>query len=257
MPEPEHDLSPQDDAAVRRLLAQARVDSPAPTEVVERMDGVLEGLSAQRAHPAHDLSIRRRRKNVSRLLLAAAAVLVIGIGVNEVVGDPTPSPESTTALESGVGNAEDAQAVPDRSNATDSLGDLNAPQETAPRSPLEAGAATTEFDQTTAEMAPYAIRLGGGGLNQAVQRIKQVALGAGVGESGYLDLADAKLGPGLSFSRDFSCTPANWGAGRLIPVLYKGTPKVMALRAPVGKTQVVEVLQCGTGEVIRSLTLPA
>ncbi len=254
MADQESDLSPKDDAAVRRLLAQARVDSPTPPEVVHRMDGVLEGLSTQRVDPAHDLLVRRRRKNVSRLLLAAAAVLVVGIGINEVVGDSGPAVEATTALESDAGAVDDSQIVPNRSNATDPLGDLQAP----PAAPAPAPeAASTELAQQTSETAPYAIRMGGGGLNKAVRRIMWVARGAAVDESGYLDLGEAKLGPGLTFSRDFACTPTDWGAGRLVPVLYKGTPKVLALRAPVGKTQVVDLLQCGTGEVIRSLTLPA
>lgn len=254
MTDQERDLPSKDDARVRQLLAEARVDSPTPPEVVRRLDGVLHGLEAaagEGADPVVDHLTRRRRRNVSRLLLAAAAVVVAGIGINAIVGEPEPEPEaaSTTALEASADDGvSDSQAVPDRTRATDPLGDLEAPLAAAPE-------ASADLDtQRTTKSASYAIALGGGGLNQAVQRVMQAARGATVAESGYLDLSGVELGPGLSLVDDFVCTPATWGRGRLVPVYYGGTPNVLALRTPIGKTQVVDVLQCGTGDIVRSLS---
>ncbi|GAB2775381.1 hypothetical protein GCM10027020_30690 [Nocardioides salsibiostraticola] len=252
MTDQERDLPSKDDARVRQLLADARVDSPTPPEVVRRLDGVLhglEGVPGESAEPVVDHLTRRRRRNVSRLLLAAAAVVVAGIGINAIVDEPEPDAAPTTALEASAdAGATDSQDVPDRTRATDPLGDLEAPLAAAPE------ASADQDTQRTTKSASYAIALGGGGLNQAVQRVMRAARGAAVSESGYLDLADAELGPGLSLVGDFVCTPAAWGRGRLIPIYYGGTPNVLALRTPIGKTQVVDVLQCGTGDIVRSLS---
>jgi hypothetical protein len=58
---------------------------------------------------------------------------------------------------------------------------------------------------------------------------------------------------------DFSlaCPPADWGAGTFVPVRYAGDPAVLVFRRAVGDTQVVDLFQCGSVDVIRSITLPA
>jgi hypothetical protein len=55
---------------------------------------------------------------------------------------------------------------------------------------------------------------------------------------------------------DFSCGRADFGTGKLIAVRYKGAPAVLAYRPPAGETQVVELLQCGSGDTMRSTTVP-
>ncbi|UMG94194.1 hypothetical protein [Nocardioides sp. TF02-7] len=55
----------------------------------------------------------------------------------------------------------------------------------------------------------------------------------------------------------FRCAPADWGPGVLVAVRYDGRPALVAFREPMGRSQVVEVLQCGTGEVLRSVTIAA
>jgi hypothetical protein len=52
------------------------------------------------------------------------------------------------------------------------------------------------------------------------------------------------------------CTPPQLGAGTAVAVLYDGEPAVLVLRPVEGSTQVAALLQCGTGEVLRSVTLP-
>jgi hypothetical protein len=57
-------------------------------------------------------------------------------------------------------------------------------------------------------------------------------------------------------SRDaFDCAPAAWGSGKLAPVLYDGEAAVLAFRPPTGDTRVVDLLECGTGDILRSVTL--
>ncbi len=41
-----------------------------------------------------------------------------------------------------------------------------------------------------------------------------------------------------------------------MPVLYDGSEAVLAYRPPTDDAQVVDLLQCGTGDVLRTTTLP-
>ena len=52
------------------------------------------------------------------------------------------------------------------------------------------------------------------------------------------------------------CTPPDMGPGTPVAVLYDGSPAVLVLRPVEGATQVAALLQCGTGEALRSVTLP-
>ena len=61
------------------------------------------------------------------------------------------------------------------------------------------------------------------------------------------DLAAPEMG--------FSCGPADYGVGKLMAVRYNGMPAVLAYRPPKGDTQVVDLLQCGSGDLMRSTTI--
>src|SRR6478735_677668 len=78
---PNDDLTPQDEQ-VRRLLSDARHDEPMPDDVAARLDEVLAGLRDDR--PPVDVAARQRRRHVRSWVLAAAAVVVIGVGANQV-----------------------------------------------------------------------------------------------------------------------------------------------------------------------------
>jgi hypothetical protein len=69
--------------------------------------------------------------------------------------------------------------------------------------------------------------------------------------SGYMDGDDlAARGMG------FTCGGADFGSGKLIAVRYNGSPAVLAYRPASGETQTVDLLQCGSGDVLRSTTVP-
>ena len=85
----ESPLDPAQDERIRRLLADARHTEPMPEAVVARLDRVLAGLSDDRTERADradradraevvDLMARRRR-TVGQLLVAAAAVVAVGL----------------------------------------------------------------------------------------------------------------------------------------------------------------------------------
>jgi len=55
----------------------------------------------------------------------------------------------------------------------------------------------------------------------------------------------------------FTCGDGPWGVGSGIPARLDGTDAMLVLRPPAHRKQVAEVLQCGTGRVLASVTLPA
>ncbi len=52
------------------------------------------------------------------------------------------------------------------------------------------------------------------------------------------------------------CAPADWGPGTPVAVLYERSPAVLVFRPATGDAQVADLVQCGTGEILRSVTLP-
>lgn len=136
---PDPVLDPETAAAVRRLLAEARHDEPAPPAVVARLDATLAGLRAERAAPPApsaptppglpprpsgdvpvDLAAHRRRRRGTLLLAAAAAVVAVGVGG---VGVPQ------------LGGSGDSSVSSDADSSPESQGDSGAgqaPQQPAP-----------------------------------------------------------------------------------------------------------------------------
>ena len=97
------DVTPQQDA-VRRLLAEARHDGPTPPEVVARLDETLATLRAERSEaagttPVIDLAARRRRL-IGAGVLAAAAVVVAGVALGQVLPQGSSDSDSTSSAES-------------------------------------------------------------------------------------------------------------------------------------------------------------
>ncbi len=85
------ELTPAQEDAVRRRLAAARHTGPIPTEVAARLDRVLSGLADEQTpaplgDPADELAARRRRRQVTRLLVAAVAVIAVGFGYGQLSG---------------------------------------------------------------------------------------------------------------------------------------------------------------------------
>lgn len=124
-PEDLEPLDPEDDAVVRRLLGSLDDESARmPDDVAARLDGVLADLVAERATatpdedndgegsgpaapgaPVTDLG-ERRRSRWPKVLVAAAAVSVLGLGIGNVMSDSemlagSDGEVATTADESG------------------------------------------------------------------------------------------------------------------------------------------------------------
>ena len=280
-PELDPDVTPEQEARLRRLLARARHDEPVPDDIAARLDRVLEQLGSEEAAPgpadgrgqsdsagsttaapgphgrdAELVALASRRRRRVGVLLAAAAVVVVGlVGVGQLI-DPEAGSE---ALSADAGDSQAAQAeqndAPDRGTGDldDSAGDAAAsgrqegaaaPEATAPSSP-DATAPSADADVRGA--APL-IRVTSRGFTRAADRFRD--------RPGVLSRAGTPLESSrLSTAADFVCPTTSWGAGQLLAVLYDGVPSVLAYREPTGDSQVVDLLQCGSGDVVRSTTL--
>jgi hypothetical protein len=231
----ERELTSEQEERVRRLLAEARVDAPMPEDVVTRLDAVLARLAE--GEPGGDearvvaLASRRRHKVVT-LLVAAAAVVVVGVGVGQLVGGSTGSDDSLASTDAGADAAQDAEA---------------------PGAAPGAGA-DASTDGLTALSSVSAFVVGAPAVRES-HFADDVARIAERGRSADYS-AEAEGGADdLSLPADLICDPAEWGPGLLQLVRYEGQPAVLAFRPRMGDNQVVDLLQCGTGEILRSVTL--
>ncbi len=225
----ERELTPAQEARVARLLADARADGPIPAEVAGRLDRVLAGMADeviagpdQQVAPVIDIAARRRR-HVRTLLVAAAAVIVAGVGIGQVVG-PDGADDSAgdraTSLEGGGANDE-----------------AQRPEASANPSPEEQEALGEPAKITASSFAADVRRF------QDRPGVRSYASGGAM-----MDMDRPEM--------DFACSPAAYGDGKLVAVRYNGQPAVLAYRPAAGGTQAVELLQCGSAEVVRSTTIP-
>ncbi len=236
-------VSPEDDARVRELLSGARETGPMPATVVARLDEALAGLAAGRAIDEAQLTeatgygatvhpiTRSRRHRVVAVLGAAAAVAVVGLGIGAVIDQAPSGDDDSTAADSGVDRgAVDEKAAPTEAGRDDSLN------------------ATEDGPTNERITADRAYRVRSRHLSADLARIQRTVVE---------DRAAVDYRRGLTQAPEaFACSSAHWGRAILVGVTYDGDPAYVAFREPMGDSQVVEVLQCGTGDLLRSTTLP-
>lgn len=236
------ELTREQESEVRRLLAGARHDEPVPAAVADRLDAVLAGLSrdepgAAGVAPVIDLAARRRRRNAAGLLAGAAAVIVAGFGIGQVIDvgssgdDAGSSAASNTDREAGGASVDKSQPPGYTSGGA------------APSTSSEGGA-------TDSLAAP--LRLRSDHLASDLRR--------------QLPTVDLRADPVRSpdaeaFSAAGCALPASpaqkYGLGALFPALFDDTPAVLAIRPASGDTQQADVLDCATAASLASVTLPA
>jgi hypothetical protein len=234
---PETPLTPPHDA-VRRLLADARHTDATPPEVVARLDDALAALVAERGAqplpsgttgPVPPVPLASRRRRVVGIgLLAAAAVVVAGVGVGQVLprGDDAGSADSATAGASRDASTDDG---PDSDTGLERSAEGSAgagPESLRSYAPQSGEPVLTSTDPAIAD--------------QLVQlRSQGVLFRAG---------ADALAVP--------CAGPADDG-GRRLAAQVDGSPGLVVFRRPVGETQRVELYTCDAPDPVRTLTVPA
>jgi hypothetical protein len=256
------ELSPEQEADVRRLLAQARHDEPVPDDVAARLDDVLAGLVADEGvddlevfesdsgsspGPVTDLAAaRHRRRKAGRLLLAAAAVVVAGVAVGQNLD--------------GVqgGDADSADAGGDAPAAAD-------PRDSNERAPTEAtdgaaGGTSSEPEPSTADasalldqlQAPVTLT----SRDFAADVARELARTPGL----RLELSTQNLNGVTAYASansDFVCAAGAYGEGVTLPAYYDAEEAVLVLRRPRSNVQRVDLLTCGTAVELNSVELPA
>ncbi|WP_435748202.1 hypothetical protein [Nocardioides sp. SYSU DS0663] len=266
------------DERVRRLLAEARHDAALPTDVAARLDRVLEQLAEgdTRGFRTLDELAARRRRRARGMLVAAAAVAVVGIGLGQVV--PGAFEGAASDIPAGAAESADGETfvAGDRLEgaASGRAADDAAPSDDADAPKALEGAAGSLFDGVDPELAGEAggqsrsadsPDLSASSMATARGRALVVAAGRPVELRPERFVRDALRARtrldagrrGRASDRAFDCDLAGWGPGTGLAVRYGGRPHVLVFREPAGETQVVDLLQCGTGEILRSTTLPA
>ncbi len=278
MSDQDPELTPEQEARVRRLLAEARPDPQSeslPPEVAARLDQALTALvhdpaTAPATVPASTDTTAasgqvvalaaRRRRHVGGLLLAAAAVAVAAVGIGQVVdlggsgsGDDAGS---TAAVDSGEGadrSGDDAAG-----GSAESLeGDL-AEDRLAPVPEPQSGLAAPQDEATSSNrlQAVTRVRVRVTQFSRDAAEVR-AALGPAPARDEYVAPAPARLPAVLRTRRVFECGSTEIGPGTWVAVVYDGSPGVLVFRRSEGDAQVAELVQCGTGEILRSTTLPA
>lgn len=254
------ELSPEQEADVRRLLAQARHDEPVPDDVAARLDDVLAGLvadegvddlevfesdSGSNPAPVTDLAAaRHRRRKAGRLLLAAAAVVVAGVAVGQ----------NLDGVQSG--DAESADAGGDAPAAE--------PRDTVERQPTEAdgeaGGTSGDDEPTSASASSLLdglqapIPLTSENFAADVER-ELAGIPAVRREATALNLNGVTAY--TETNTDFVCAVGAYGEGATLPAYYDSEEAVLVLRRPRSGLQRVDLLTCGTAVELNSAELPA
>ena len=276
MPEQDPELTPEQEARVRRLLAEARphpTRDALPPEVATRLDATLTALvedpttAPLDADPAGTAEgstagavtvlAARRRRHVGGLLLAAAAVVVAAVGIGQVAdfgaGTSGNDAGGTAAVDSGEGA--DRGAV---SGSAESLDDGGAAEEVAPTPMTEPGAglAGPQDGSSSRLQAVTRVRVRVQQFSRDSADIRAALTSTPVRDE-YAAPSPARLPAILRTRQVFECGSTDLGSGTWVAVFYDRAPGVLVFRRSAGDTQVVELVQCGTGEILRSTTLPA
>lgn len=245
---PDQDAAPGDPEHddVRRLLAAA-ADDPQPTmpaDVVHRLDGVLADLMAAgpasasvgEPAPVADLSERRNRRWVDRLprvLVAAAAVTVVGLGVGNVMGTTGSGGSGDMSTSQEGGSAEEQGAVGGQTGGpqTSEPEALPEPEKSDGQQPSAARGKKDSLDGAGAEQASPLPRLRSETLSADAQRVADFSLVTALRDRDALGRACA--------------VPATDPGDLLVAVRFDGESATMVLRAAEGGQRLTEVYSCG------------
>ncbi|WP_370037590.1 hypothetical protein [Nocardioides sp.] len=270
-------LSPEQEARLRRLLARSRHDERVPDDVAEHLDGVLARLEAgdpeltgPRARKAEVYALAaRRRRTAATMLAAAAAVAVVGVGLGQVVG--SSAGEDSLMAESDTAASDDSAESADRSEGRASGEDLDATgggeiddqldegldEELAAGAEMLSDGAVSDFSALE-DLVVLRGRLADvreERFTRAATRIQRLVIG-GDAEVAPQDTTSLRRAAPRVQRAWQGCAPADWGPGTPVAVLYERSPAVLVFRPATGDAQVADLVQCGTGEVLRSVTLP-
>ncbi|MCY7402690.1 MAG: hypothetical protein LH477_17355, partial [Nocardioides sp.] len=219
--------------AVRRRLGAARHAAPTPPAVVSRLEDALATLQAERADtadrsgtaPVIDLAARRRRRLVGIGVMAAAAVVVAGVAVGQIL----PQSGSDSGGDSSASSADDGGGA-----------DFQA----GPESGGDSSAESTSPEELSGKAA-------------APQVLPEVSLNDDLDEALTALRSESRRASTLTADAFVACQVGEVGQGRQVLVQVDGQPGLVVFRATRGASQEADVYLCGDPEAVRTLTLPS
>lgn len=241
-------ISAEEEAAVSRILADAAGPLPVPDDVALRLDDLLSDLVAERADDPGDPGdpddpdeLAQRRRRWPRMLLAAAAVVVVGYGVASVTGEGSVSGSGDA---SRTAQSDSVTAGKARGSAAADSSSAGTGQEYDARQRPSAASAP-EGNGGTASLGRFPPRLRSERLDVGVRRALR-----------YLD-ADATGGLLLDDVEGAQCDTPDLAPGeRFLPVLYDGTPAALVARTAHDGATEVTVRSCDGAPLARTTIEP-
>lgn len=234
----DRELTPEQEAQVRRLLADARHTAPTPDAVVARLDRVLADLASEPVRSATVVRLADRRRRAATMLVAAAASVAAVIGVGEIISD-TGRDDAASPTSEAAGDAEAPAAQP--GSGDESRGNAL----------TESGAAYGLADRRM----PFFLQADKFARDTAVLQ-SQAATLFGYDEDEQTDAVAPEARDLTRVKNRTVCEPGAWGGGSYVAVLYDGAEGWVVLRRPQGETQIADLFLCGSESVVRSVTLP-
>ncbi|WP_109507042.1 hypothetical protein [Nocardioides speluncae] len=238
-------LSAAEEEAVRRQLAAARHTGSMPTDVATRLDDVIAGLQAERAETERAETAApnvvplasRRRFRIAQGIVAAAAVVAVGVGVTQVLSNLSPG-----ASHDDAGGDSAAVTSEGEANRDDSGESKEMP-------PAGSSSPNSELAGPRAEMYNAAPQISSESFQRDVALLDPEMRTATEDETGPADGLTA-----LRMTR--TCGPTSPPAGyEAVPVRYDGRPAMLVFGKVVDDRQRVDLYLCATGVRERSVTI--
>ena len=194
-----------------------------------------------------DAAARRRRTRAQVLLGAAAVVIAVAVGAG-VVNNQRSDEDAAAADQMAKDDPERSDSGGNASSNGEESADEAPPDSASQAPPLSAvPAAPGEFKRVVTDEPLREIRSDNLRADLVALQQRSLPVSATADYDGVVLTAPAT----------FRCAPADFGRVYLVGVEYERNSAVVSFREPVGATQVAEVLACGTGDVLRSTSIPA
>lgn len=235
----DRELTPEQEAHVRRLLADARHHDPTPDAVAARLDRVLTDLAGEPLRAAAVVRLADRRRRVATVLVAAAASVAAVIGVGQIVSNTDGGADTASSAEQDDISGEQPAGAPTDADDLSGYDGLSSQGESyggaGKRMPYE-----LQSDQFASDADALQLEA----LSPASSDPTRESDGQGFVANRLNRVKNRSV-----------CDPGAWGGGNYVAVLYDDAEGWMVLRRPRGETQIADLFLCGSESVVRSVTL--
>lgn len=248
---------------LRGLLAETRVTAPIPGDVAARLDATLATLRDEQQARREDARVVVLRRRVGRVLVAAAAVSVIGAGsyglVHSGQGSNSDSAASSTGGQADADKA--APLAPQEVQRSGSAPDALTPGVASLRSAhfaRDAAAAMRSLSNlTAAQVAPSAPVPVATPSDSAESGGDYLAKGSKAAEAPPVTATPEPLTDEPTHLQSAAaCTGPSAPGAVTLPATLDGVPVALVFRPPTASGQLVEAWSCDGASLLDSATVP-